>query len=203
MKKASYRHTEIRIYQSLWKNLLLAIISIAFALVGLLMVQDAHIASHADMTKRLVAGWGSMIFFGGGGILIFLDTLYNRIRHVPLLIIYEDRVCMYVQLKGAYQTILFSDVKRFRMKKYMSTKMITIDYKAEPMRQKMEKASWLKNNVMALNLKVVGSVEGIPCDNLTMKANALYELLNKRLRNVRKRANAVEEEAQTNTEVQI
>lgn len=191
MKKTLHHHTEIRVYQSLWKNLLLATISIAFAFVGVLMLQDVHI----DMSKRLIAGWGGIIFFGGCGILIFFGTLYNRIRHIPLLIIYDDRVCMYVQLKGTYQTIMFSDVKRFCLKKYKSTQLITIDYKAKPMRQKMEKSSWLKNSVMALNLKVAGSIEGIPCDNLTMKGNALYELLNKRLQNAHKRAKAgVQEE---------
>ena len=196
MKKTSYHHTEIRIYQSLWKNLLLATICIAFALVGLLMIQDAHIA----MSKRLIGGWGSVIFFGGGGILISFGTLYNRIRHIPLLIIHEDRVCMYVQLKGTYQTILYSDVKRFRMKKYKSTKLILIDYKAETMRQKLEEASWIKNSLMTLNLKVADSIESIPCDNLTMKADALYELLNKRLKNARRRTKAVGQEVQTNTE---
>lgn len=75
--------TEIRIYQCLWKNALWAIGCFAFAAGGCLIVKDVY----ADWPTKVFGGWLSIIFFGGGGLFLILPTLYNRIRHIPLLII--------------------------------------------------------------------------------------------------------------------
>ena len=71
--------TEIRIYQSLRKNMLWAILCFVFALGGYFILTDA---STSWPTKVLGGGLG-IIFFGGGGLFLILSTVYNRIRQIP------------------------------------------------------------------------------------------------------------------------
>lgn len=48
-------------------------------------------------------------------IFLCVTVLLNSVRHIPYLIIYKDRVELYVQLKANYDTIYFADVQRFRL----------------------------------------------------------------------------------------
>lgn len=169
--------TEIRIYQCLWKNMLWAVGCFAFAAGGCLIVKDIY----ADWPTKVFGGWLSIVFFGGGGLFLILPTLYNRIRHIPLLIIYEDRLDLYEQRKGTYRTIHFADVKRFRLIKIHSTKLIAVDYKVTPLIHKLEKSSGFMQRVMAFNFKVSGTIESLPANNLTMKGKEICNILNGRL----------------------
>ena len=177
MKNDSCNNTEIRIYQSLWKSLPLFVAGIAFALVGMLIVNDARVS----MSTRILGGWLSIIFFGGGGTAIFFVCLYNHIRHIPFLIIDEEKLLFYVQFKRIYQPIYFADVRRFRMYRMKSSRMILIDYKATSKRNKLKKASKVKQQLFNFNTWITGAMESIPCDNLTIKGSQLYEILNERL----------------------
>jgi len=67
--------TEIRIYQSLRKNMLWAILCFVFALGGYFILTDA---STSWPTKVLGGGLG-IIFFGGGGLFQF--TPYTKFSH--------------------------------------------------------------------------------------------------------------------------
>lgn len=169
--------SEIRIYQSLWKNMLYAAGCFAFAVVGCMVVKDIY----ADWATKVFGGWLGIIFFGGSGLGLILLTLYNRIRHIPLLIVYEDRLEFYEQRKGTYHTIHFADVKRFRLIKIHSTQLISIDYKVTPLIHKLEESSGFKQRIMAINFKVSGAIESLPGDNLTMKGKEICDLLNRRL----------------------
>ena len=178
MKKADKTEmTEIRIYQCLWKNMLWAVGCFTFATGGYLIVKDIY----ADWPTKVFRGWLSIIFFGGGGLFLILPTLYNRIRCIPLLIIYEDRLDLYEQRKGIYHTIHFVDVKRFRLIKIHSTKLIAIDYKVTPLIHKVEESSGFMQRVMRFNFKVSGAIESLPADNLTMKGKEICDILNGRL----------------------
>jgi phosphoribosylformylglycinamidine synthase len=169
--------TEIRIYQCLWKNMLWAVGCFAFAAGGYLIVKDIY----ADWPTKVFGGWLSIIFFGGGGLFLILTTLYNKIRHIPLLIIYEDRLELYEQRKGTYRAIHFADVKRFRLIKIHSTKLIAVDYKVTPLIHKVEESSGFMQRLMAFNFKVSGAIESLPADNLTMKGKEICGILNGRL----------------------
>lgn len=169
--------TEIRIYQCLWKNMLLVVLCFTLAAGGYQTIQNMH----AGWVTKVFGDWLGILFFGGGGLFLFLQTLYNRIRHIPLLIIHEDRVDFYSQLKGTYHTIHFADVKRFRLIRIYSTKLIAVDYKAKPLTHKLKTSPGLVQRVMAFNLKVAGSIESFPAYNLTMKGKEICELLNGRL----------------------
>lgn len=165
---------EIRIYQCLWKNMLWAILCFAFAVGGCLIVKDIY----ADWTTKVFGGWLGIILFGGGGLFLILSTLYNRIRHIPLLIIHEDRLELYEQRKGTYHTIHFADVRRFRLIKIFSTKLIAVDYKVTPLMRRVEESSSFMQRMMVLNFKVSGAIESIPAENLTMKGKEICDILN-------------------------
>ncbi len=171
--------TEIRIYQSLWKNLLLGIGCMAFAVGGCMIIRD----NNCDLATKIIGGWGNVVFFGGGGLFLTVITLYNKIRHIPFLIIHEDRLELYEQHKGTYYNINFTDVKKFRLLNDYSPKTIAIDYKNSSLVHKFEKSSDFKQRLMTCNFKHTGAIENIPVHNLTMKGNEICVLLNRRLKN--------------------
>lgn len=168
---------EIRIYQSLWKNMLLGILCLAFAVGGYFIIKDEE----CNLVTKVLGGWLNVIFFGGGGLFVIILTLYNRIRRIPLLIIHDDRLEMYVQCKATYHTVSFADVKRFRLINVFNTKQIAIDYKTVPLINKFEESSGVKQRVMRFNFNTVGAIESIPADHLTMKGKEICSLLNERI----------------------
>lgn len=167
----------IRIYHSLWKNLLLIIGCLAFTIGGCLIVKNPY----TDWPTKVFGGFLSIIFFGGGGILIAVVTLYNRLRQIPFLIIHEGRLELYELRKKTYHTVNFADVKRFRFLKDHSPKMIAIDYLAAPLIHKFDDSSELKQKLMALNFHETGAIENIAVHNLTMKGQKICDILNERL----------------------
>lgn len=171
---------EIRIYQSLWRNMLLGVLCLAFAVGGCMIIKD----DYCNLMTKVLGGWLSVVFFGGGGLFVIILTLYNRIRCTPLLIIHNDRLEMYVQRKAVYHTVYFADVKRFRLINVFHTKQIAIDYKVVPFINKFEESSGVKQRVMRFNFNTLGAIESIPADNLTMKGKDICDLLNERLRTV-------------------
>lgn len=129
-------------------------------------------------------GWLSVIFFGGGGLILGVTTLYNAINRIPYLIIYDDRVEQYVQFKAGYNTIYLADIKSFRLIKINSTMQIAIDYKDPYLLKKMKSrsTSGIVKKLMAFNFYVTGAIETIYVSNLIMKENDICNLLNERLK---------------------
>ena len=180
MKPADKRtnEAEIRIYQSLWKNMLLVALCLAFAVVGYMIIRD----DDCGLVKKMLGGWLNIIFFGGGGLFIAAITIHNRIRHIPLLVIYEERLELYEQRKGWYYSINFADVGKFRFVNGSSLKMIAVDYKASPLIHKFEESSGFKQGLMKYNFNETGAIENIPVVNLTMKGKEICDLLNRHLK---------------------
>lgn len=150
---------EIKVYQSLWKNLILVILCLAFALVGCLMIGD-------DDGVMKVGGWVNIVFFGGGGLFTLTSTLLNRIRHIPLLTIYKDRLEWLEQRKGVCHSVKFADVESFQLTKVQSVKIIIVHYKTTPFTHGAE----------------AGAEANIPVENLTMKGQDIYDMLSGRLK---------------------
>lgn len=178
MENDTYNNTEIRIYHSLWKIIPLVAVCIAIALLGIYIVNDPR----ANLRTKILCDWLSIIFMGGGGLAIFFVYLYNHIRHIPFLIIDEEKLLFYVQFKRTYQAIYFSEVRRFRMFKMKTSRLILIDYKATARCNKLKKASKAKQHLLNFNTWITGAMESIPCDNLTIRGSQLYEILNERLK---------------------
>lgn len=172
----------INIYPGWWKNLLLVIGCMAFAVGGCCVLNDPSV----DPVKKVLGGWLGIIFFGGGGLFLFLVTLYSKIFRIPLLRIYDDRLEQYLLHKGVYRTVHFADVRRFRMIKYRSVKMVAIDYKVVPMIDKIEHSSRWMQALMIFNFPRTRAIKTITVENLDTNGKELCELLNARLKQFRK-----------------
>lgn len=172
---------EIKIYQSLWKNLLLVICCVIFAIGAIFIIAD----DSCKIMTKVCGGWLGVIFFGGGRLFICVTTFYNSIRHIPYLILYKDRVEIYVQFKGTYKVVKFEDVKFFRLIKMHHVKYIAIEYKTKYISQKMEspETSNFIKKLMVFNLQLIGSIEAILVSNLTMRGNEICDMLNERIKN--------------------
>lgn len=129
----------IKIYQSCRKNLLLFLCCMLFVVGGVYMIIDED--ESCRFVIKFIVCWLSVIFWGGGGLFLGVTTLYNAIKRIPYLIIYDDRGEQYVQFTAAYNTIYFADVKCFRLIKINSTMQIAIDYKDPCLLKKMKSRS--------------------------------------------------------------
>lgn len=175
--KLTDKNSEIRIYHSAWKNTLLAVCCLAFAIVGYFIMIDPT----TKWPTKVFGGILNMIFFGCGSAFFFVIASYKRIQRIPLLIIYADRLKIYKRRNGDYYTINYADVKTFRLVKIHSSKMIAVDYKTAPLIHKFDEASDLKQSIMNFNFNEIGAIENIPVHNLTMKGKEICDILNRRL----------------------
>lgn len=140
--KLTDKNSEIRIYQSVWKNTFYAICCLAFAIVGYLII----INPSTKWPTKIFGGLLNMIFFGGASALFFAMASHKRIRRIPFLIIYADRLGIYKQRNGDYHTINYADVKKFRLVKIHSSKMIAVDYKTAPLIHKFDPKTPYRNS---------------------------------------------------------
>lgn len=170
---------EIRIYQSIWKNLLLGIVSLLFAYGIWVAIKNDD--GSLGFFKEMI-GWIGVVFAGFGGAFIIVITLFNRCINRPALIIYKDRVDFYVLIKGAYVSFYFADIEQFRLMEMRSNKLILVDYKKNAFGARMEEVSALERKTMKFNLGLTGSIENLPASNLTMKGEEIFELLQTRLK---------------------
>lgn len=167
----------VKVYHSLWKNALLAIACFLFALSGWFLVTS----SGTGWSEKVLIEIFGILFFGLGGIIITVLTIYQRFRRIPYLIIYDDRLEFYRQVQRKYYTINFSDVRKFRFYKWHSLHLIAVDYYKSAYRNKFMEASERKQRLMMFNANITGAVENIFANNLTMKGKEICNLLNARL----------------------
>ncbi len=176
-KKNTTDDTEIRIYDSLKRALLLFVGCLIFVTGGVFVIADD--GCRPDV--KLIAGWLNCLFFGLGGLLMLGSTLYKRIRCIPSLIIRDDCVCIYVQMKNKYDVSMFRDIERFRLTKLYNSKMILIDYKPMAIVNEFDKSSPLVRQLMAFNLNKVNALKGISTANLATNTEKLCAILNGKL----------------------
>ena len=72
---------EIKIYHSIWKNLILVAICLAFVVLGVLQLLDGR-------NSFLV--WASTLFFGIGGLFMLYIILRQRITNKPYYVITDE-----------------------------------------------------------------------------------------------------------------
>ena len=170
-------NNEIRIYQSQYKSLSLAVICLLFVTGGIFILND----DDCTTTVKLIGGWLNIAFFGLGGLLQLFATLHNRIKNIPFIIITDRNVSFYVQFKKSYHTINFDDVKQFRIISIYGSKLIAVDYKLEAMDRLFDGSNGITTQLMTYNLKKTGAAISIPTANFTMKAKDICAILNKRI----------------------
>ena len=131
--------------------------------------------------------WASILFFGGGGLVVLFLILKERITHTPYYIITDDGIIMNSGLK-TYE-FHFTDVECFFLTKVGiargKTTLIGIQYKESIELQKIEDASKAGRAVRRFNKRVAGSQEALPAEGFTIKPKDLCEILNERVKNSR------------------
>lgn len=163
----------VRIYHSTWRMLLLALLSLAFAVAGFFM------AIHSPKGFHIVVGWISVVFFGLGGLYMLYGTLKERLTGKPFLTITDEAVIM-DGMKHA--VIRFADVKSFNVVKMGRQEFVAVHYKPGVERQKLDEANALDRSIRKLNQRLVNVQESISTNCTGIEAQELCDLLNGRLK---------------------
>ena len=168
---------EIKIYHSPWRMLLLALGSLGFVVLSILMLD------HPKNGFQVLIAWTGIVFFGLCGLYILYSMFKERLTGKPFLTITDTRIIS----QGVKQTIInFSDVKSFQVVKMGDQKFVAVHYKPDVEQQKMDEAGTVGRSVRSLNRRLVNAQENISITGTGMKAEKLCDLLNKRLLKVRK-----------------
>ncbi len=153
---------EIKIYHSLWKQLLIVTVCLAFGIGG------AFIPG--------AISWLCIIFFGGGSIvLLYGNILRERLNDVPYLSVNDKS---FVINQGRRREIRFADVEHFELLSNGTNKMIGIYYK-----EGLQPGSGLASRFFQQITKDLasGAQDGFLADGLNISPNNLLALLNERL----------------------
>ncbi|MBO7378175.1 MAG: hypothetical protein J6U31_00265 [Bacteroidales bacterium] len=162
---------EIKIYHSVWRMLLMSIGCLAFAVNGCMLLQSPR-------TNHVIV-WIGIIFFGLGGIVLLYWLIKERLTGQPFLTITDD--CIICNGGWKKYVIRFADVESFVLLSGRQNNIIGIHYKKGVERQKMEEASFIGRLARKFNLEVSGTQESISVSGVSIKAQDLCNILNKRL----------------------
>ena len=163
----------VRIYHSMWRMLLLALASLAFAVAGFFM------AIHSTKGFHIVVGWIGVVFFGLGGLYMLYGMLKERLTGKPFLTITDEAVIM----EGMKQAVIrFADVESFNVVKMGKQEFVAVHYKPGVELKKMDEANGLDRSIRKLNLQLVNAQENISTTGTDMKAQELCDLLNERMK---------------------
>ena len=161
---------DIKIYHSVWKN--------AFTIIACLAMAGLGIFAGLRKGGMPWIVWIAIVIFALGGLFMAYMVIKDKIAHRPFLIITDEYVRMNA---GKGYDIRYADVDAFFMTRVWSAKMIGIAYKKEIEARKMEEAKDVGKAVRRFNTKIAGTPEAIPANDLTMKPQAIIEILNERL----------------------
>lgn len=154
---------EIKIYHSLWKQLLIVAGCLAFGIGG------------AFMSGAI--GWLCIILFGGGGIVIlYLTVIRERLGNIPYLIITDERL---VINQGKGDEVRFEDVEHFELlSNGTNNKMIGIYYKGGV----KPNSGMASRFFQQMNKDIASGAQAcVPADGLSVSSEQLLDLLNERL----------------------
>ena len=164
---------ELRIHQSLWRVLLLTLCSI------LMIAASVFLIHFHRNTFEWVIGWIGVLFFGLCCLVWLYSILKEWLMHRPFLTIKDD--CLICQAPRK-MVVNFADVSSFSVKKVQNSAFIAIHYKPNVERQKMENASIFGYLFRSMNKQLINAQDSITTTGLSMKAEDLCNLLNKRLK---------------------
>lgn len=172
--------TEVAIYMSIWKSLIVGMGSLILAARGVYWV--SAVSGNDDIA--IIMGWAGILFFGAGGLLYILATLYMNIFRIPYFIIYTDRLEYYMPTKRKYHTIYFKDVERFHLMKLSYSIQVAVDYKPAFIKNTFdsENTSFVKKHLMSFQYKHIETIQAFPTVHLDMKGKEICDILNEHLR---------------------
>ena len=164
---------EIRIYRIVWKNIIAAIVCLAFAVSSLVLIYQGK--------GNALALSGGMLFFGIGGLFLLYLTLRVRLR--PYLTI-TDKSLFQSRAESwlpDYE-IHFAQVDRFELSPFYvflpMKRDIRVYYKKDKDKQKIFSPTLFGRIAAKL---FSGPDEYSAIDGINMKSQELFDLLNERV----------------------
>ena len=125
--------------------------------------------------------WFGMIFFGVLGLFFPLLALWERLSRRPAIVIMADKVvCTALWRQNEYR---FDEVKKFKLVKLCGQELIAVHLNKQEEHRRLQDVSKTGRSARRLNIGLTGAQENIAASALTMKPQALCDLLNERLDN--------------------
>ncbi|MBQ6069352.1 MAG: hypothetical protein IJK84_07615 [Bacteroidales bacterium] len=168
---------EVRIYHTPWGGKIWWAVLLSLGFVGLymwLIIDDP--ALRGDWMF-----WCGLLFFGIMALFFPLVALWERLLGRPAIVVMADKVvCTALWKRSEYR---FDEVMRFKMTQMGVQEFISVHFVNREEQRKLQDASRMGRAVRRLNIGMVGAQESIAASGLTMKPQALCDLLNERLDN--------------------
>ena len=165
----------VKIYHSLGRGPIIAAICFVVAGISEILINVLAILTNDGGIRW--TPWLIGLFCLGFGLYLFIPWWKEKNKKIPFLEVTDDKVIMN-SLKS--WEIPFSDVDEFFFTN-ITKQLIGIRYKENAEAQKLENAHSAGNAVRQMNKMLIGAQEGIPTYRLSMKPQALLDLLNQRL----------------------
>ena len=168
----------IAIPQSKTKLALLLLLSLTFVALGVWIIHNVSSSEDLDSWhrwKELIAGFSSIIFFGGCS-LVFLFMLFNT---NPGLIVDDKGITINPGL-FSNRSITWDQIDKFSIQRVLQTKLIGIHLKNPEEYIEQQKGAWIKRT-LKLNYKNFGAPLSIATNSLKGNFDSIYTLLNNRL----------------------
>lgn len=164
--------TRINIYYSRWDALKLFAGGLVFGILGLFIIMD----SDADLFIKIIGGYGCLLM-GLATAVIFIVALLHR----PYLMVFHDRLESNTLFRHGRTIVMFRDVERFRITEVFGQKYLSVDFKTAPLVHTFDASTGMLQKMMVTNHRITGSVYNFKASGLTMKPQALADMLNARL----------------------
>ena len=174
---------EVRIYHTPWGGRAWWAFLIMLVFFGL-FVWMFTVNPSARGDERL---WIGLIGTGVMGLFFPAVALWERLSRRPAVVVMTDRVvCHAFWKKHEYR---FDEVKGFELHEMnMGTakqRFVNVHFLKQEEERRMKDASKTGRAVRRFNIGLVGAQESIGAEALTMKPQALCDLLNERLKDVK------------------
>ncbi len=168
---------EGRIYHTAWGGNAWWAILVSLGFVGLfawLIIGDPALRGNWIF-------WFGMIFFGVLGLFFPLLALWERLSGRPAIVVMVDKVvCTSLWRRSKYR---FDEVKKFKLVELCGQELIAVHLNKREERRRLQGTSRTERSARRLNIGLTGAQENIAASALTMKPQALCDLLNERLDN--------------------
>lgn len=131
--------------------------------------------------------WLCLIFFGVMGLFFPALALWERLSRRPGVTVMTDRVVCYAFWKK--HEYRFDEVESFELYEMnlgtAKQRFVNVHFLKQEEKRRMKDASKAGRTVRRFNIGLVGAQESIGAEALTMKPQALCDLLNERLKVVK------------------
>lgn len=171
---------EVRIYHTPWGGKAWWAVLVMLVFFGVFVWILADVPS----VRKPVIIWFCLISTGIMGLFFPLVALWERLARCPAVTVLQDRIICHALWKT--HEYRFDEVERFGYYKMnlgrTSQEFVTIHFCKQVSERKLQEASKMARTIRRFNTRLSGSQESIGASALTMRPQALCDLLNQKLK---------------------